>query len=348
MREDPDERPGLADEAALADCRDHDASQPPQDGNSMIHQQNRAVARATVIAMPAWLALAASFEACSLLAPSDGELLGGGGAHREAGADSEPGGAAGGGGGGVGATEGSGGSHAVRDAAVRDATAPDAPRDTGDAVTDAQRPDPDSTPSPCGNASCANPGAPLDHLRLELHCAARMGTSNSCNLVLPAGLTSCPKEGLTVHESVTFGGDPAKLYRVVLRFRGVVEPKQYAGGVPDVAGSNGQFYEGGSGAGDPIYNAYGLTIADPPQDYHLNAWMEGDFVLALDYRETLSVRGGTAITLYGYTKLCALSYDCADLSKAPDCSPKSLAGVAHLPDKGQFIQLDAESVSVLP
>ena len=71
-------------------------------------------------------------------------------------------------------------------------------------------------------------------------------------------------------------------------------------------------------------------------------------MIALDYRETLTVRGGTDVTVYGYTKQCALSYDCGDLTKVPDCSPKPLAGVVHLPDKGQFIQIDVESVTVMP
>jgi hypothetical protein len=150
--------------------------------------------------------------------------------------------------------------------------------------------------------------------------------------------------GLQVHRAVSFGGDAQKVYRVTLRFRGVVEPKAYGNGVPDIANSNGQFYKGGAGAGDPIYNTYGITISEPPQDYFLNNWTEGMFVLALDYTETLTVRGGAQITLYGYTKACALSYDCADLSKAPSCSPKVLSGVAHLPDKGQFLQIDVESV----
>ena len=102
---------------------------------------------------------------------------------------------------------GSGGSHAVRDidAAVSDAAVLDSSRDTRDAVTDAQGSGTDSAPSPCGSQSCANPGAPLDHLRLELRCAARMGTTNSCNMGLPAGLTSCPKEGLNVHVTASFG-----------------------------------------------------------------------------------------------------------------------------------------------
>ncbi len=166
-------------------------------------------------------------------------------------------------------------------------------------------------------------------------------------MVMP-GLTSCPKEGYQAHQVVSFGGMPKTLYRVKLRFRGVVEPKLYANGTADIAGSNGQFYTGGSPAGNPIYNTYGLTVSDPAQTYYLNSWMEGDFVLALDYQETLLVRAGAVITLYGYTKLCALSYDCADLSMAPSCTPKLLAGVSHLPDKGQFIQIDVVDISVAP
>jgi hypothetical protein len=147
---------------------------------------------------------------------------------------------------------------------------------------------------------------------------------------------------------IVFGGSPTLQYWAKLRFRGIVEPKVFQGGVADIAGSNGRFYQDGAPGGNPVFNEYGFTVSSPGQSYFLNNWMEGDYVIALDYTETVLVRGGAKVTLFSYSKLCAQEYDCADLSKAPNCTMKPLSGVTHLKDKGQFVQIDVVSVEVAP
>jgi hypothetical protein len=207
-------------------------------------------------------------------------------------------------------------------------------------ASDAHVTSPDAAPPP-------SPGKALEGMRLDMHCGAEVGTTDSCKMELPSG-GSCPAEGYQWSRVAVFGGSPSLQYWVKLRFRGIVEPKVYAGGVADIAGSNGRFYQGGSPGGDAVFNEYGFTVSSPGQSYFINNWMEGDYVIALDYTETVLVKGGAKVTLYSFSKLCAEEYDCADLTKAPNCEPKPLAGVAHLQDKGQFVQLDVVSVTVAP
>jgi hypothetical protein len=220
-------------------------------------------------------------------------------------------------------------------------------------LLDAGGPDAATLPVPIQGADSGpavtppSPGAALEGLRLDIHCGAEVGTTDSCKEVLPSG-TTCPGEGYQTSKVVVFGGSPTSQYWVKLRFRGIVEPKVYQGGVADIAGSNGRFYQDGAPGGDPTFNEYGFTVSSPGQSYFLNNWMEGNYVIALDYNEMVLVRGGAKVTLFSYSKLCAQEYDCADLTKAPSCTEKTLAGVTHLKDKGQFVQLDVVSVVIAP
>jgi hypothetical protein len=104
--------------------------------------------------------------------------------------------------------------------------------------------------------------------------------------------------------------------------------------------NQGLFYAGGEPGGDPIYNSYGLDVSNPPQRYFVNNWLEGDYVLALDYSVAIDVTTGATVSVYGFTKRCQLSYDCEDLSNVVNCPFKPLAGVEHLADHGQFVQVD--------
>jgi hypothetical protein len=286
------------------------------------HGQSRAALSARAAAL-----LAALSGGCSLLAPSDEELLGrhhpadagnggsGGDGHGDADWSPPSGGRDGGPRPGSGATPGSGGH-------VADASA------DGEA---------DSGPLPVPPA--------LGRLRLELHCGARTsGTSDSCYLVLPPTLPACPPEGYRPEVRMVLQGEPGATYTVTLHVRGVVEPKTYRNGQP-VAGTGalenkGLFYAGGEPAGVAIYNSYGLDVSNPPQRYFVNNWVEGDYVLALDYRVALDVATGASVSIYGFTQRCQISYDCEDLANVVNCPFKALAGVEHLPDHGQFVQVD--------
>ena len=70
-----------------------------------------------------------------------------------------------------------------------------------------------------------------------------------------------------------FGGDPAVVYDVVVRVRGLVEPRGYTGGMlQDPA--NPWLYVGGMPGGpddNAFYNQYKILVAEPKQVYYLNA-----------------------------------------------------------------------------
>jgi hypothetical protein len=282
---------------------------------------------------------------CSLLAPDDAELLGGlrDGSAGEGGLGSDPGAGDGGNGGTV--SDGSGG---VRQAAGGTGGRPSNGGNLSDAsvvgtggnALDADAPDActDAAPSCTG---VVQPSPPLlPGIRLDVHCGAAVSsTADSCHI---KAATTCPPEGYQGETHVTMTGISKLYYAVTLRIRGVVEPKVYMGGVP-VVGSQGHFYSGGTAAGNPIYNTYGLTISDPPQSYFLNAGEEGELVLPIDYTQTVTIRAGAAVTVYTHSRNCAESYDCKDLSLAPKCPEAApLTGVTHLTDKGQFVQVDFE------
>lgn len=277
---------------------------------------------------------------CSLLAPSDEELLG---RQRltDAGSGATTGGSQGGaptgGTGGKGTGGGKGGAGGTSATGGSGGTTPDAsPGDGGDD---------DGGPPPV-------PGT-LARLRLELHCGERTSsTSDSCFLKLPNTISACPAEGYRPEVRATMQGEPGVTYSVTLHVRGVVEPKTYRNGLP-VAGTGaldnkGLFYAGGEPGGNPIYNSYGLDVSRPAQRYFVNNWVEGNYVLALDYRVAIEIVTGATVSLYGFTQRCQISYDCADLSNVVNCPYKPLAGVEHLPDHGQFIQVDFVSAKPIP
>jgi hypothetical protein len=174
--------------------------------------------------------------------------------------------------------------------------------------------------------------------------------SDSCHVILPPTLPACPAEGYRPEVRVTMQGEPGQTYAVTLHVRGVVEPKVYRNGLP-VAGTGeldnmGLFYAGGEPSGNAIYNSYGLDVSNPPQRYYVNSWLEGDFVLALDYKVAVDIATGATVSLYGFTQRCQIAYDCESLSNVVNCPYKPLAGVEHLPDHGQFLQVDF--VSAVP
>ena len=294
------------------------------------------------------LVVGVAISSCSFLAPSDRELTGGGSSKVlpndasvvEVGPPSKPNPEPAPGAGGAPAQMPTGMSPVQPDAgctgcgSVSPAPSPEA------GVRDAGAPEAgeaDSGPEP-------SPAAALAGLRLDVHCGAQDGTSDSCREVLPTGV-SCPSEGYQMSRAVVFGGSPTLQYWVKLRFRGIVRRSTRAGSRTS-RGATGASTRGGAPGGNAVFNEYGFSVSSPGQSYFLNNWMEGDYVIALDYQESILVHGGSKVTLFSYSKLCAQEYDCADLSKAPSCEPKALSGVTHLKDKGQFVQIDVVSVAV--
>lgn len=270
---------------------------------------------------------------CSLLAPSDAELLG----------RSRPGDAGSGGAGTDAASSGGAPSTGGRTSTGG--------RASGGAATGGAQ-DLDGSAGATPESGPPSVAPKLGQLRLNLHCGERTsGTSDSCFLKLPSPLTACPAEGHRPEVRATMQGDPGVTYAVTLHVRGVVEPKTYRNGQP-VPGTGsldnkGLFYAGGEPGGNPIYNSYGLDVTAPSQRYFVNNWVEGDYVLALDYRVALQIESGATVSVYGFTQRCQISYDCEDLRNVVDCPYKPLAGVEHLPDHGQFLQVDFESATAV-
>jgi hypothetical protein len=144
---------------------------------------------------------------------------------------------------------------------------------------------------------------------------------------------------------VNLGGNPLKTYAVTLRFRGIVEWKNYSGGV-----QTSHFYTGGVGA-DPgtlpsntIRNIYSIAVSDPAQVYYLNAYLSGttDGVFVIDYNETISMQGGSSITLHA-TSVDNLGFENLSNLTVPVSGGDPPIMVSQ-PYAGQFVQMNIVSI----
>jgi hypothetical protein len=152
----------------------------------------------------------------------------------------------------------------------------------------------------------------------------------------PQGLDYC----VYTDKTVSFGGTVGTTYTVTLRFRGVLEGKEYTGGTAE--GSGLQFYRGGTpvteGSWGP-YNTVGFTVSAPQGTFYVNN-AEGndvimdDAVYALDYTATITVAGDATIRLFSEDPNC---------DAIPNSAPLSVEGV---PGNGnrQFAQVNVVSV----
>lgn len=152
-------------------------------------------------------------------------------------------------------------------------------------------------------AACAaapshdDPATSLAGLRLEVPCADHFNKDTECHWDR-ALLQSADARWKLKREIVrTFGGKPGVMYRVTLRVRGVVEPKNFSGG--DV-----QFEHFQTG-GEPVkndYNFYSLAVSDPAATYTVNRSAEkvGHYTFPIDYQVTIPIRGGATVTMGAY------------------------------------------------
>ena len=273
-------------------------------------------------------------SACSLTAPSDGDLMDrparvDSGAADDAGAGGNPPGDAG-----DDASAGGSGGAGGRDAGSADASAPPRcePACSAKQVCVVQG----------ASARCIAPAEPLDGQRWELPCGELYGTKRWNCRSWPAGSTACPPQGHTpVDRRITFGGQANVTYDVTFRFRGIVEPKLYSGGIAD-----GSFYIGGGpAANSENYNSYGFTLSDPPKNYYLNyAENKGDYVFAFDYERTFAIKGQTEVRLFATAPTCGLLLNCQDMNTAPSCTPYAVPGGGPAAYNGHFIQMDVVAV----
>ena len=167
----------------------------------------------------------------------------------------------------------------------------------------------------------------LTGLRWELPCIARDGSS------------VCSTSSLSVSEG-TMGGARGERFDVTLRFRGVVEQKDYVGGRAD-----GLWYEGGTPVGD-TWNVYSLHVSDPPLVAYVNHGTTGLYVcVPVDFTRTIRIAAGADV------QLLADSVNSLEIENV-DASSHAIvvSGVPPAPRTfdGQFIQMDVVNVTRAP
>jgi hypothetical protein len=186
--------------------------------------------------------------------------------------------------------------------------------------------------------------APLAGYRWELPCqnkdAASYKVGDTCPwdpALLARGTAEAPWK-LKIEDIKTFGGDPAVVYQVTLRFRGISEPKNYQDGT--LIGDH--FYVGGTEKRDD-YNIYSIKVSDPPRTYHLTRHEKktGHFTFKFDYTAPVEIRGGAQVVLGTYDH---------NTQAIANGEQHVVDGIAPAPQPyaGHFVQMDVVSVKPLP
>lgn len=230
------------------------------------------------------------------------------------------------------------------DASVPDASATtttDAPPPVDDADSSAPDATVDAGPCPGGchaweacEDACVDVASVLSGFRYEIPCTN--DGRPTCSIAT----------GTLADKSVTMRGTVGKTYDIVVRFRGVVEQRAYAGDTPSptATGTNHEFFaQGGSETpnGDD-WNIYALRISAPAFSWHLNSGVSNDFFSdPIDYQATIRVAGGATLTVH------ADSFDPAMVNNQDSNNqPIVIASLENTAFPGQFVQLDPISVAV--
>lgn len=198
-----------------------------------------------------------------------------------------------------------------------------------------------------GKYECTNPVANLGARRIELPCVADVLVPELCGSVSEAETAACKETGKLVMQELTIGGEAGAVYNVTLRIRGVVESKIYEGG-KDLGD---HFYQGGEPT-KTNYNAFGLQVSQPPQNYFFNAATstgETYQVFKLDHTKVIQAAGGATVMLAVSDPDCAMVRNCQTFSSMNDveCKPYVVDGIPPAPASfsGQFVQLDVVKVT---
>lgn len=191
---------------------------------------------------------------------------------------------------------------------------------------------------PAPAASAASPAGSLAGLRLEVPCKGqKFGEDDTeCNWDPALKQTADPKWKLKKEITRIFAGDPAVVYDVTLRVRGVVEPKNFTGGTV----LHDHFQIGGTPHVDN-YNFYTVKISNPAETYTVNRHQKkiGHYVFAIDYTVTIPIRGGATVTMGGYddNEIAIANHKGVVVPEVPP---------APAPFDGHFFQLDV--ISAVP
>ncbi len=181
-----------------------------------------------------------------------------------------------------------------------------------------------------GDGQQCSVDATLPTLRIEVLCLDR---ENGCN-TLYCVVSSAESD------QAMLTGDPAVIYEVTLRFRGVMEEKAYFGGFDD-----GLWNEGGWPLDDG-WNTYSLDISDPAQSYWLNSGaQETDHCEMVDYQQTVSIRGGSTVSV---TMLDPNGCTTKNLDDGGE--PIVIPMIPPAPEAfdGQFLQIDVVDIVPVP
>ena len=177
----------------------------------------------------------------------------------------------------------------------------------------------------------------LSGLRLELPCKGdKFGDGQECHW--DPGLAEAADSTWKLKREIVkpFDGKAGVLYDVTVHVRGIVEPKNFTGGVVEQE----HFQTGG----DPVvdhYNLYAIKVSDPAGTYTVNRHEQktGHFVFPIDYSVTIPIRAGAKVTIG--------EYDDNDISIA-NYQGLTIPGLPPFPAvfDGQFFQIDV--VSAVP
>ncbi len=180
---------------------------------------------------------------------------------------------------------------------------------------------------------CRSIAVTLSGLRWELPCVMPYVSAPEYVCITTADVT----------RSTKLGGSPLQLYEIVLHLRGVLETKQYIGGV-----NQGSTLTLGATPVDDAWNIYRLQISAPAATWHVNRGASGEYVChPVDELLTVKANGGATFTLFA----SAVDGNRSEIRNRdvdggafviPDVAP------APKPFDGQFLQMDVQSVRALP
>ncbi len=210
-----------------------------------------------------------------------------------------------------------------RTALYEPGTFPDAGIDGGvDAGTDAG--------NPCDvPPGCVEVAASLEGQRWELPCVAPWPPAPDYVCVSTADQTT----------SATLNGRAGTTYEVTLHVRGVVETKEYPGGI------GAPLSRGGTPV-DDAWNIYQLDISSPAQRWYLNRGTSGLYeCFVIDELLVVRADGRARFTLFAST----VDGNRSQIrNRDADGGALLVPGLGSMPFDGQFLQLDVVSVRAAP
>lgn len=144
----------------------------------------------------------------------------------------------------------------------------------------------ESTPVPPDVNDADKVKGMLDNLRWDLPCSSGIDRNGVC------------RGPQIVKDEKVITGDSKSLFKVSLRFRGIVEPQVYSGGQND-----GAYWQIGGRPQNEVFNVYSLEISSPPQVYYLNRHSATNYAeLLIDFQKEIEINGGAKVTLIADTR----------------------------------------------